>query len=157
MLKKKVAENDEYKRRLGEYEYEFKKVETYKRENEDLRSKFSDSIRKNSEYENKIALFSQEIERLNLILKRKVSEIDGLEESVRNYKREMEESSRKFQHQEMEYRSKLQASGANSSQNDQLLREKEGLRLNIQNLENELQFFKRSTQEENDKLRKAIE
>ena len=63
-LKQALQENDELKRRLQE---------------------LSDVNRKVAEYENRIALMAQEIERLGSTLKSKNEEIDGLRKSLNEY------------------------------------------------------------------------
>lgn len=61
-------------------------------ENDDYRRKLQETSeiqRKISEYENRIALTTQEIERLNSIIRTKSEEINGLEGRLRTQGQEM--------------------------------------------------------------------
>ena len=82
-LRQRESEIEVLKRRNSELEYSITqewtiKVNRMNQENEELRRRVSDLgevNRKLSEYENKITLLSNEIERLNMNLKKKVDEL----------------------------------------------------------------------------------
>lgn len=91
VLRQKVAQNEQLERRLKEYEYEFSKTEILRRENETNRNRIEELSRKIVEYEGKVALFSQETERLTLELRKRVGEGQMGEEKYRQTIRENEE------------------------------------------------------------------
>ena len=75
--------SQEWKTKVTTYESRITQVTN---ENEDLRRRLqelNDVNRKLAEYENRIALMSQEIERLNNTLRLKVEESNGFEKRVR--------------------------------------------------------------------------
>lgn len=76
-------------------EYEQRKTELVNRENEDLRKSINASNETIARYENKIALLSQEIERLNENLRIKVNENSNYEIKSRNFLQEIETLKRK--------------------------------------------------------------
>lgn len=101
-------ENDNLRRATSDFEYkltqvtqEFQmKITTFEsrtkqlvQENDDMRRNLQDAgniTRKISEYENKIVVLSQELERLNGNLRNKVDENNNLETAVRNLQQDNE-------------------------------------------------------------------
>ena len=70
-------------------EYEQRKIEVVKKENDDLRRNISEYKETIAIYENKIAVLSQEIERLNGNLRIKVEESSASEVKIRNIVQEI--------------------------------------------------------------------
>ena len=93
------------KRRNNEYEITITQQWETKwtrvtQENEELRRRLNELAevnRKVAEYENKIALLSQEIERLNGNLRNKVEEIDGLRKRISDYETSMTQLNQEWQ------------------------------------------------------------
>lgn len=103
VLRMKMGELEEAERRSSEFEYELRRSEAVKREVEEFRSKFSEFNRKMAEYENRIALSTQEIERLNQVLRRKNDEAGTLESQLRTRTDELDQLRNLYSHLEIEY------------------------------------------------------
>lgn len=100
-----MQELEEANRRLGELEYESRRNDSARKEADEYRGKFADFGKKIVEYENRIALLSQEVERLSQGLKRKGEEVAGLEQQQRGRTAEVESLQKSIQDMEIEFRS----------------------------------------------------
>lgn len=74
-LRQMQTENDGLKKQLREYEFEFgRKVSAYEQGNAQLRLEQENALKKRTEYETKIAMLSQELERVTTQLRSKSEE-----------------------------------------------------------------------------------
>ena len=90
VLRTKVDENEGLQRELKNYEYrvssEFQsKITTYESRIRQFTSEHEEFSRRVSEYEGRIVSLTQEIERLNGVLRTKVDENEGLQRELKNY------------------------------------------------------------------------
>lgn len=107
MLRKKMQQLDESNRKRNEFEYEMKKSESVIREVEQYRVRYGELNRKFSDYESKIALLSQEIERLNHVLKKKEEDIQQLRSKNMTLGGESQKTQSNFYRIESEYKSQI--------------------------------------------------
>lgn len=77
VLRQKVGQVEALERKVREYEYELNKTEILRRENEAMRREFEDKVRQLAEFEGRIVMMSQEVERLNGELRKKVVDVQS--------------------------------------------------------------------------------
>lgn len=77
VLRQKVGQVETLERKVREYEYELNKTEILRRENEVMRREFEDKVRQLAEFEGRIVMMSQEVERLNGELRKKVVDVQS--------------------------------------------------------------------------------
>jgi uncharacterized coiled-coil protein SlyX len=98
----KMGELEEAERTASDLEQEVRRGDGVKREVEEFRSRFSELNRRMAEYENRIAISTQEIDRLNQVLRRKSDEAVSLESQLKTRTGELENAQGEYSHLEIE-------------------------------------------------------
>lgn len=90
VLRKKLHELEEAKRRNSEYEFRLKGHEATERENNDYRTKYAEITKQMGDYEKKLNAQTQELERLNFSIKRLIEELNYSEVKLKNAEKEID-------------------------------------------------------------------
>ena len=129
-------------------------VDTYRSSMDDMKRKTMDvSSSKNSEYEAKIAMFSQEIERLNVIvekknnevsqLNKKLHDIDGMNKSIGDLQGKIKRLANENYEMEEEVRAAQENVRLSSNQNAKMLKEINDYKQRIDGNDRENEMFKK--------------
>ena len=148
----------EYQTKFTTYETRIKQVST---ENDDLRRRLQelgDVNRRLSEYENRIATMSQEIERLNNTLRIKVEESTGYEKRLRSLEDENERLRRSQSEMEYKYSQEWQSKITTyESRIRQFNQDKEGTEIRVKQMAQDNDDLRRQLQELSNVSRKVAE
>jgi chromosome segregation ATPase len=90
VLRKKLNELDEARRKNNEYEIKLKTLEAIERENSDYKIRYAEVNKKISDYERKIAEGREENERLNYSIKKLIGELNSSELKFKGFEKEIE-------------------------------------------------------------------